>query len=192
MKEFLRPALSLFVVLTLLTGLLYPAAIWAVAQLAFARAANGSVVERHGVVVGSELVGQPFSAPGHFWSRPSATSPMPDNGDASSGSNLGPLNPALVDAVKGRVAALRAADPGNTAPVPVDLVTASASGLDPHVSVAAAQYQVGRVARATGLSRERVQALVDRRTEQPLFGFIGEPRVNVLLLNLDLDDARQR
>jgi K+-transporting ATPase ATPase C chain len=192
MKSLLRPALSLFVVLTLLTGLVYPAAIWTVAQVAFPHAANGSVVERHGVVVGSELIGQPFAAPGHFWSRPSATSPMPDNGDASSGSNLGPLNPALVDAVKGRVAALRAADPGNTAPVPVDLVTASASGLDPHISAAAALYQVGRVARATGLSRERVRALVDRRTEQPLFGFLGEARVNVLLLNLDLDEARAR
>jgi K+-transporting ATPase ATPase C chain len=190
MKALLRPALSLFVVLTLLTGLVYPAAIWAVAQLAFPHAANGSVVERRGVVVGSELIGQPFSAPGHFWSRPSATSPMPYAGDASSGSNLGPSNPALVDAVKGRVAALRAADPGNTAPVPVDLVTASASGLDPHISVAAAQYQIGRVARATGLSRERVQALVDRRTEQPLLGFLGEARVNVLLLNLDIDGAR--
>lgn len=190
MKTLLRPALSLFVALTLLTGLVYPAAITAVAQLAFPRAANGSLVERHGVVVGSELIGQPFSAPGHFWSRPSATSPMPDNGDASSGSNLGPLNPALLDAVKARVAALRAADPGNTAPVPVDLVTASASGLDPHISVAAARYQVGRVARATGLSRERVQALVDRRTELPLMGWLGEARVNVLLLNLDVDDAR--
>jgi K+-transporting ATPase ATPase C chain len=192
MKMLVRPALSLFIALTVLTGLLYPAAITAIAQLAFPHAANGSVVERGGVVVGSALIGQPFSAPGHFWSRPSATSPMPDNGDASSGSNLGPLNPALVDAVKARVAALRAADPGNTVPVPVDLVTASASGLDPHISVAAAQYQVGRVARATGLSRERVQALVDRRTEEPLFGFLGEARVNVLLLNLDVDDARGR
>ena len=190
MKSLLRPALSLFVVLTLLTGLVYPVAIWGVAQVAFPHAANGSLVERHGVVVGSELIGQPFSAPGHFWSRPSATTPMPDDGDASSGSNLGPLNPALIDAVKGRVAALRAADPGNMALVPVDLATASASGLDPHISVAAARYQVGRVARATGLSRERVQALVDRHTELPLFGFIGEARVNVLMLNLDVDDAR--
>jgi K+-transporting ATPase ATPase C chain len=192
MKSLLRPALSLFVVLTLLTGLVYPVAIWGVAQVAFPQAANGSLVERHGVVVGSELIGQPFSAPGHFWSRPSATLPMPYDGDASSGSNLGPLNPALADAVRARVAALRAADPGNMAPVPVDLVTTSASGLDPHISVAAAQYQVGRVARATGLSRERVQALVDRRAELPLFGFIGEARVNVLMLNLDVDEARAR
>jgi len=190
MKSLLRPALSLFVVLTLLTGLVYPVAIWGFAQIAFPHAANGSVVERHSVVVGSELIGQPFSAPGHFWSRPSATTPVPYDGDASSGSNQGPLNPALVDAVKGRVAALRAADPGNMALVPVDLATASASGLDPHISVAAARYQVGRVARATGLSRERVQALVDRHTELPLFGFIGEARVNVLMLNLDVDDAR--
>ena len=190
MKSLLRPALSLFVVLTLLTGLVYPVAIWGFAQIAFPHAANGSVVERHSVVVGSELIGQPFSAPGHFWSRPSATTPVPYDGDASSGSNQGPLNPALVEAVKGRVAALRAADPGNMALVPVDLATASASGLDPHISVAAARYQVGRVARATGLSRERVQALVDRHTELPLFGFIGEARVNVLMLNLDVDDAR--
>ncbi len=192
MKSLLRPALSLFVVLTLLTGLVYPVAIWGVAQVAFPQAANGSLVERHGVVVGSELIGQPFSAPGHFWSRPSATLPMPYDGDASSGSNLGPLNPALADAVRARVAALRAADPGNMAPVPVDLVTTSASGLDPHISVAAAHYQVGRVARATGLARERVQALVDRRAELPLFGFIGEARVNVLMLNLDVDEARAR
>jgi len=192
MKSHLRPALGLFVVLTLVTGLVYPVAIWGVAQVAFPHAANGSVIERRGVVVGSELIGQPFAAPGHFWSRPSATTPMPYAGDASSGSNQGPLNPALVDAARGRVAALRAADPGNMAPVPVDLATASASGLDPHISVAAARYQVGRVARATGLSRERVQALVDRHTELPLFGFLGEARVNVLMLNLDLDDARAR
>lgn len=192
MKSHLRPALGLFVVLTLLTGLVYPVAIWGVAQVAFPHAANGSVIEHRGVVVGSELIGQPFAAPGHFWSRPSATTPMPYAGDASSGSNQGPLNPALVDAVRGRVASLRAADPGNMAPVPVDLATASASGLDPHISVAAARYQVGRVARATGLSRERVQALVDRHTELPLFGFLGEARVNVLMLNLDLDDARAR
>jgi K+-transporting ATPase ATPase C chain len=190
MKTLLRPALSLFVALSVLTGLLYPLLVTGLAQLAFPAAANGSVVERHGVAVGSSLIGQPFQAPGHFWSRPSATAPMPDNGDASSGSNQGPTNPALVDAVKARVAALRAADPGNVAPVPVDLVTASASGLDPHISVAAARYQVARVAHATGLAVERVQALVDRRTEEPLAGWLGEARVNVLLLNLDLDDAR--
>ena len=192
MKTLLRPALSLFLALTLLTGLLYPLVVTGLAQLAFPHAANGSIVERQGVAVGSSLIGQPFQAPGHFWSRPSATSPMPDNGLASSGSNLGPTNPALVEAVKARVAALRAADPGNLSPVPVDLVTASASGLDPHISVAAARYQVARVARATGLPVDRVQALVDRRVEEPLAGWLGEARVNVLLLNLDLDDARQR
>ncbi len=192
MNKLLRPALSLFVALTLLTGLLYPLVVTGLAQLAFADAANGSVVEHHGVAVGSSLIGQPFQAPGHFWSRPSATAPMPDNGDASSGSNLGPTNPALVDAVKARVAALHAADPGNTVPVPVDLVTASASGLDPHVSAAAALYQVERVARATGLPAARVRALVDRRTEEPLAGWLGEARVNVLLLNLDLDEALSR
>ena len=192
MKTLLRPASSLFAVLALLTGLLYPLLVTGLAQLAFPEQANGSIVEREGVAVGSSLIGQPFQAPGHFWSRPSATSPMPDNGLASSGSNLGPTNPALVGAVKARVAALRAADPGNLSPVPVDLVTASASGLDPHISVAAARYQVARVARATGLPLARVQALVDRRVEEPLAGWLGEARVNVLLLNLDLDDARQR
>ena len=192
MKTLLRPALSLFVALSVLTGLLYPLLVTGLAQLAFADAANGSVVQRQGTAIGSSLIGQPFQAPGHFWSRPSATSPMPYNGDASSGSNQGPLNPALVDAVKARVAALRAADPGNASPVPVDLVTASASGLDPHVSVAAAQYQVARVARATGLPVARVQALLDRRIEEPLMGWLGESRVNVLLHNLDLDEALAR
>ena len=192
MKTFLRPALSLFVALSLLTGLLYPLLVTGLAQLAFPEAANGSVVEHQGMAVGSSLIGQPFQAPGHFWSRPSATAPMPDNGDASSGSNLGPTNPALIDAVKARVAALRAADPGNTAPVPVDLVTASASGLDPHISVAAARYQVARVARATGLPVDRVQALLDRRVESPLMGWLGESRVNVLLLNLDVEQAQAR
>ena len=189
MKTLLRPALSLFATLSVLTGLLYPLAVTGLAQLAFPVAANGSVVERRGVAIGSALIGQPFQAPGHFWSRPSATSPMPDNGDASSGSNLGPTNPALVEAIKARVAALRAADPGNLAPVPVDLVTASASGLDPHISVAAARYQVARVARATGMPVDRVQALLDRRIEEPLGGWLGEARVNVLLLDLDVDEA---
>ena len=190
MTKLLRPALSLFVALSVLTGLLYPLAITGIAQLLFPAAANGSVVSRGPVEIGSALIGQPLRDPAHFWSRPSATSPMPDNGDASSGSNLGPSNPALADAVKGRIAALRAADPGNLAPVPVDLVTASASGLDPHISVAAARWQVARVARATGLPVDRVRALVDRHSEEPLAGWLGEARVNVLLLNLDLDQAR--
>ena len=192
MKTLIRPALSLFVALSVLCGLAYPAFVTVVAQLAFPEAANGSVVMRHGVAVGSSLIGQPFQSPAHFWSRPSATSPMPNNGDASSGSNLGPANPALVDAVKSRLAALRAADPGNAAPVPVDLVTASASGLDPHISVAAARWQAARVARATGLPVDRVQALVDRRVEEPWGGWFGQARVNVLLLNLDVDEARAR
>ena len=192
MKTLLRPALSLFVALSAVCGLLYPLLVTGIAQLAFPDAANGSVVTHHGVAVGSSLIGQPFQSPAHFWSRPSATAPMPDNGDASSGSNLGPANPALVDAVKARIAALRAADPGNAAPVPVDLVTASGSGLDPHISVAAARWQVGRVARATGLPADRVQALVDRRAEWPWAGWLGEARVNVLLLNLDVDEALAR
>ena len=192
MIRLLRPALSLFVALSVLTGLLYPLAITGVAQVFFPAAANGSVVSRGPVEVGSVLIGQPFRDPAHFWSRPSATSPMPDNGDASSGSNLGPSNPTLVDAVRGRIAALRAADPGNLAPVPVDLVTTSASGLDPHISVAAARWQVARVARATGLPVERVRALVDRHAEEPMGGWLGQARVNVLLLNLDLDEARGR
>lgn len=187
MKLPLRPALTLFAVLSLVTGLAYPLAVTALAQAAFPERANGSLVVQDGQVVGSALVGQSFSDPKHFWGRPSATSPMPYNGANSSGSNLGPSNPALADAVKARVAALRAADPGQTAPVPVDLVTASASGLDPHISPAAAEYQVERVARARGLPAAQVRALVARHTEQPLLGFIGQARVDVLRLNLALD-----
>ncbi|HMN65151.1 MAG TPA: potassium-transporting ATPase subunit KdpC [Burkholderiaceae bacterium] len=183
----LRPAIALFVVLTTITGLVYPLAVTGVAQVAFPAAANGSLIVHDGKVVGSELIGQSFSDPKHFWSRPSATSPMPYNAASSSGSNQGPSSRALADAVKARIEALRVVDPGNTAPVPVDLVTASASGLDPHISRAAADYQVARVARVRGLPEERVRALVERHTEQPLLGFIGEPRVHVLRLNLALD-----
>jgi K+-transporting ATPase ATPase C chain len=183
----LRPALVLFLVLSLLTGLLYPLLVTGVAQAVFPHQANGSLIERDGQTVGSELIGQPFSQPGHFWSRPSATGPMAYNGGASSGSNLGPSHPALAEAVQARIAALRAADPGNTAPVPVDLVTASASGLDPHISLAAARYQVARVARVRGLAPEQVNALVDQHTEGAWLGFMGEARVNVLTLNLALD-----
>lgn len=186
-SPMLRPALVLFLVLSLLTGLLYPLLVTGVAQAAFPHQANGSLIQRNGQAVGSELIGQSFSQPGHFWSRPSATGPMAYNGGASSGSNLGPSNPALAEAVQARIGALRAADPGNTAPVPVDLVTASASGLDPHISLAAARYQVARVARVRGLPAEQVNALVDQHTEGAWLGFMGEARVNVLPLNLALD-----
>ncbi len=190
MTSLVRPALTLFVALSVITGLAYPLAITGVAQLAFPSQANGSLIVRDGKPVGSALIGQSFSDPKHFWSRPSATAPMPYNAANSAGSNLGPGNPALAEAVKARIAALRAADPGNTAPVPVDLVTASASGLDPHISVAAAQYQAARVARARHVPERWVREQVQAHTEQPLLGFIGEPRVNVLRLNLALDGAK--
>jgi K+-transporting ATPase ATPase C chain len=187
MKALIRPALSLFVVLTAITGVAYPLAVTGVAKLAFPSQAAGSLILKDGKPVGSALIGQGFVDPKYFWSRPSATSPMPYNAANSGGSNQGPLNPALVDAVMGRVEALKAADPGNVAPVPVDLVTASASGLDPHISVAAAQYQAARVARVRGLAPDAVQALIARHTEDRLHGVLGEARVNVLELNLDLD-----
>lgn len=190
MTTILRPALVIFFVLTLLTGVAYPLIVTGAAQSLFPAQAAGSLIERDGKVVGSSLIGQNFSASGYFWGRPSATSPMPNNASASGGSNLGPTNPALVEAVRGRVNALRAADPGNTARVPVDLVTASASGLDPHISPAAAQFQIRRVAAARKLPAERVQALVDEHVEKPLLGVVGEARVNVLQLNLALDAAR--
>ena len=183
----LRPALVLLVVLTVLTGIVYPAVVTGIAQLLFPRQANGSLIVKDGKVVGSELIGQPFDGPKYFWSRPSATSPFAYNAAASSGSNLSPTNPALIKSVQDRVDALRAADPDNKAPVPVDLVTASASGLDPHISPAAALYQVNRVARARAMQPDAVRALVDRYTEGRQFGFLGEPRVNVLTLNLALD-----
>lgn len=183
----LRPALTLFVVLSLVTGLLYPLAVTGVAQTAFSHQANGSLITQGGKTVGSELIGQAFTEPGHFWGRPSATAPMPYNASASGGSNLGPTNPALAEAVKARIEALRAADPGNTQPVPVDLVTASASGLDPQISPAAADYQAARVAKARGLPLAQVQALVQQHTESPWLGVLGEPHVNVLALNLALE-----
>jgi potassium-transporting ATPase KdpC subunit len=187
MKTLIRPAVSLFVLLTAITGVIYPLAVTGVAKVAFPSRAAGSLIVKDGKTVGSSLIGQNFSDPKYFWGRPSATSPMPYNGSGSSGSNQGPLNPALVDAVKGRVEALKAADPGNALPVPVDLVTASASGLDPHISVAAAQYQATRVARVRGLAPDTVATLIAHHTEDRLFGLLGEARVNVLELNLDLD-----
>ena len=190
MTSIVRPTLVLFAALTVLTGGLYPLAVTGAAQLAFPDQAAGSLVERGGKPVGSSLIGQSFSDPGHFWGRPSATSPMPYNAQASSGSNQGPLNPALADAVKGRIEALRAADPGNTAPVPVDLVTASASGLDPDISVAAARYQIARVAKAKDLPVGAVTRLVESTAQTPVMGWFGEPRVNVLALNLALDSVK--
>ena len=190
MTSILRPALVLFAVLTALTGVAYPLVVTGIGQAAFPEQAAGSLILRDGKPVGSSLIGQNFSDPKYVWGRPSATGPYPNNATASSGSNQGPLNPALVDAVKGRIEALRAADPGNTAQVPVDLVTASGSGLDPHISVAAAQYQAARVAKARNLPVAQVQQLIEKHTEGRLFGFLGEPRVNVLQLNLSLDAAR--
>jgi potassium-transporting ATPase KdpC subunit len=187
MLKELKPALLLFVVLTLITGGIYPALVTGIAQSVFKSEANGSIIERDGKEVGSRLIGQPFSDPKYFWSRPSATTPMPYNAGSSSGSNLGPLNPALEDAVKARIAALKSADPGNTAPIPVDLVTTSASGLDPEISPAAAAYQVMRVARARHVAPEVVQRLVAANTEARQLGVLGESRVNVLVLNLALD-----
>ena len=192
LKESLRPALVLLGLLTLLTGLVYPLVITGIAQLVFPAQANGSLVLRSGRAVGSALIGQSFSDPANFWGRPSATAPQPYNGLASGGSNLGPLNPVLLDAVKARIAALRAADPDNHAPIPVDLVTASASGLDPEISLAAALYQVPRVARMRGWTVARVRAVVMRNAAWPLLGFLGEPRANVLALNLDLADLAAR
>jgi len=189
MNTLVRPALVLFVTLSVLTGLVYPLATTGIAQAAFPHQAAGSLIVRDGKPVGSLLIGQNFSDAKYFWGRPSATGPMPNNASASGGSNLDPLNPALADAVKGRIGALRAADPGNIAPVPVDLVTASGSGLDPHISVAAALYQVPRVAKARGQSTAQLQALIAQYREGKRFGFMGEPRVNVLQLNLALDAA---
>jgi len=187
MTNHLRPAATIFVSLTLLCGIVYPYVVTGFGKLAWSGQAAGSLVARDGKAVGSSLIGQSFTSPRHFWGRPSATAPMPNNAAGSGGSNLGPTNPALVDAVKARIAALRQADPDNRAAVPVDLVTASASGLDPDISLAAARYQAGRVARARGLDPARVQALVDRQAERPLAGFLGEPKVNVLALNLALE-----
>jgi K+-transporting ATPase ATPase C chain len=183
------PALRMLVVLTVLTGVAYPLLMTGIAQVAFPHAANGSLIVVDGKTLGSELIGQPFDDPKYFWSRPSATSPQPYNGASSGASNQGARNPALADSVKDRIKALRDADPDNKATVPVDLVTASGSGLDPHISVAAAEYQIARVARARGMPVERVRDLMVQATEGRTLAILGEPRVNVLALNLALDRA---
>lgn len=187
MPALLRPALMLLTFFTIVTGLVYPLAVTGLAQLIFPFQANGSLIVRGDRPIGSALIGQPFADPRYFWGRPSATTPFPDNAAAASGSNLGQGNPALHQQVARRIAALRAADPKNIQPAPVDLVTASGSGLDPHISPAAAGYQVGRVARARGMDEAKVRALVIARIEERTLGIFGEPRVNVLQLNLALD-----
>ncbi|OTP78414.1 potassium-transporting ATPase subunit KdpC [Caballeronia sordidicola] len=190
MKNILRPLLVIFVAMTVITGIAYPIVVTAVAHAAFPSQSNGSLIEKNGKLVGSELMGQQFDAPSYFWGRLSATSPMPYNPQSSGGSNLGPTNPALADEVKGRLSALHDADPTNTAPVPVDLVTSSGSGLDPEISPAAAAFQIDRVAKARKLSHNDVDALVQRFTSGRQFGIFGESRVNVLKLNLALDDLK--
>jgi K+-transporting ATPase ATPase C chain len=189
MLRQIKQAFLLLVAFSLLTGIICPLVITGIAQVAFPQQANGSLIYRDGKPVASALVGQSFTDPKYFWSRPSATSPAPYNAESSGGSNLGPANADLLQAVRQRVAALRAADPGNGAPVPVDLVTSSASGLDPHISSAAAEYQVGRVAKARGMDEKVVRQLVAKHTEGRTLGLLGEPRVNVVELNLDLDRA---
>jgi len=188
MIKHLKPAVILFLALSVLTGVIYPLVVTVLAQAIFPEKANGSLLtDGKGKIIGSELIGQQFSEARYFWGRPSATSPNAYNAAASSGSNLGTNNPALVDAVKTRIEALKAADPENKTPVPVDLITASGSGLDPHISIAAVNYQLSRVAKARHVSQEKLRALIDENTESRQLGFLGEPRVNVLKLNLALD-----
>ena len=192
MIKIMKPAIILFALFTLLTGVIYPAVVTGLAQLLFPTQANGSLMtDSHGKPTGSSLIGQTFSSPGYFWGRPSATSPFAYNAGSSSGSNLGPTNPSLVDAVKARIQALKEADPGNKIPIPVDLITASASGLDPHISPAAADYQINRVAKARHIKREKLHDLVEANTEPRLWLLLGEPRVNVLRLNLALDELNR-
>jgi K+-transporting ATPase ATPase C chain len=186
----LRIGIIFLVLFAMLTGIIYPLVVTGIAQTAFSHQANGSLIVKDGNSIGSELIGQPFSDPKYFWGRLSATASSPYNASASSGSNYGPLNPALTEAIQARIDALKAVDPGNTQPIPVDLVTSSASGLDPDISIAAALYQVPRVARYRGLTEQQVHSLVDRFTEGHQFGILGEPRVNVLKLNLALDELK--
>lgn len=190
MNAILRPLLVSFVALSILTGIAYPLVVTGIARISAPGKADGSLLREGNRIVGSTLIGQNFADPKHFWGRPSATGPYPYNASASSGSNQGPLNPALTDAIKGRIEALRAVDPDNKRPVPIDLVTASGSGLDPDISVAAARYQVSRIARERHLPAEQVEALIERLKQGTALGFLGEPRINVLELNLALDGAK--
>ena len=192
MGKLIRQSLVMLLLMTLVTGVVYPLVVTGIAQLAFAHTANGSVIEHGEKALGSELIGQAFTDPKYFWPRPSATAPFPNNPASSGASNLGPTNSGLTDAVKQRIDALKAADPDNKAPIPVDLVTASGSGVDPHISPAAAEYQVQRVARARGMAVAEVARLVAQATEGRQFGILGEPRVNVLQLNLSLDERGAR
>jgi K+-transporting ATPase ATPase C chain len=187
LKQSIRPAVVLFILLSIITGVAYPLATTVLGKWLLPQQANGSLIESEGILIGSSLIGQNFTEAKYFWGRPSATGPYPNNAAASSGSNQGPLNPALAEAVKTRISALKAVDPNNTLPIPVDLVTASASGLDPHISPAAAAYQASRVAKVRGISDASVQALIDEKTEGRQWGVFGEPRVNVLKLNIALD-----
>ena len=190
LRKQIRPTIVVLILFTLLTGVIYPLVVTGIAQIVFPEKANGSFIKKGGKIVGSELIGQPFSDPKYFWSRLSATSPFAYNAGSSSGSNYGPLNPALIDGVKKRVQDLKAADSLNSLAIPVDLVTSSASGLDPHISVAAALYQLPRVARVRGMSVPQVRSLVDQFTEGRQLGFLGESRINVLELNLALDETQ--
>jgi K+-transporting ATPase ATPase C chain len=190
MRHQIRPAIVSIAIFTLLTGILFPLFITGIAQAFFPHQANGSLIVNNGRVIGSQLIGQQFDDPRYFWGRLSATSPYPYNAASSSGSNLGPTNPALIAEVKTRIADLRAADPSNTAPIPADLVTSSGSGLDPDISVSAAQYQIPRVAKARDLSEDVIRALVDQYIQGRQFGIFGEPHMNVLELNLALDEIK--
>jgi K+-transporting ATPase ATPase C chain len=190
-SQIIRPAVMMMVVMTVLTGVVYPLVITGLAQVAFHDQANGSIILEDGKPVASALIGQPFGDPKYFWSRPSATGPFPYNASASSGSNLGPIEPNLTNAFKDRIDALKQADPGNEKPIPVDLITASSSGLDPHISPAAGDYQVSRVAKARGLEEAAVRDLLGKHTEHRTLGLLGEERVNVVTLNLALDKANQ-
>ncbi len=189
-REYIKPALLFFVVLTIITGIIYPLFITGIAQALLPNQANGSLVYQNGKIVGSSLIGRAFDDPKYLWGRISAASPQ-YNASSSSGSNIGPSNPALIDEISGRVKALRAADPENANPIPVDLVTSSASGLDPHISIAAAYYQVERIAKRRGLRRSIVKSIIDKNTQARLFGLLGEPVVNVLMVNLDLDSYKK-